>query len=82
MSNDLLEPRGKNRNYFAARGGDLVYLVPLVYLVCLVRRTRETGETRQTRALATLAGPRVPLVCPSSPPATVKDCGPTVMSPW
>ena len=46
MSNDLLEPRGKNRNYFAARGRDLVYLVPLVYLVCLVCRTRETRQTR------------------------------------
>ena len=31
--------------HFAARGGDLVYLVSSVSLVCLVRQTRETRQT-------------------------------------
>ena len=34
------------RNHFAARGGDLVYLVSLVFLVCVVRRMRKTRQTR------------------------------------
>ena len=39
----LWEKENAHRNYFAARGGDLV---TLVYLVCLVRRMRETRQTR------------------------------------
>ena len=82
MSNDLLEPRGKNRNYFAARGGGsgLSGSSGLFGLSSSANKRNRRDKT-DPRTSYTRRASRAPGLS-FFPPATVKDCGPTVMSPW